>query len=50
VLYELEFLPQEAEMLFLLLRLPGAAIHSLEQERLGWRKYPFFGDGFKLTS
>jgi len=50
VLYELEFLPQEAEMLFLLLRLPGAAIHSLEQERLGWRKYPFFGDGFKLTA
>jgi citrate synthase len=47
-LFDLEFLPEEAEMLFLLLRLPGAAIHSLEQERLGWRKYPFFADGFKL--
>jgi citrate synthase len=48
-LYDLEFLPEQAEMLFLLLRLPGAAIHSLEQERLGWRKYPFFANGFKLN-
>lgn len=48
-LHDLEFLPEQAEMLFLLLRLPGAAIHSLEQERLGWRKYPFFANGFKLN-
>ena len=48
-LYDLEFLPEQAEMLFLLLRLPGAAVHSLEQERLGWRKYPFFANGFKLN-
>ena len=47
--YDLEFLPEQAEMLFLLLRLPGAAVHSLEQERLGWRKYPFFANGFKLN-
>ena len=48
-LYDLEFLPEQAEMLFLLLRLPGAAVHSLEQEKLGWRKYPFFANGFKLN-
>ncbi|UVW34511.1 hypothetical protein NYF23_10890 [SAR92 clade bacterium H455] len=48
-LQDLEFLPEQAEMLFLLLRLPGAAVHSLEQERLGWRKYPFFANGFKLN-
>ena len=48
-LYDLDFLPEQAEMLFLLLRLPGAAVHSLEQERLGWRKYPFFANGFKLN-
>lgn len=36
-------------MLFLLLRLPGAAAHSLEQKKLGWRKYPFFGDKLTLT-
>jgi len=36
-------------MLFLLLRLPGAAAHALEQKEHGWRKYPFFGDGLTLT-
>ena len=48
-LFDLDFLPEQAEMLYLLLRLPGAAIHALEQEKLGWRKYPFFADGFKLN-
>ena len=48
-LSDLGFLPEQAEMLYLLLRLPGAAVHSLEQEKLGWRKYPFFADGFKLN-
>jgi len=46
----LELNPEQAEMLYLLLRLPGAAVHSLEQEKLGWRKYPFFGDGLKLLN
>lgn len=41
---DLEFDDSESEMLFLLLRLPGAAAHALEQEKLGWRKYPFFKD------
>jgi citrate synthase len=50
VFYELRFSPDQAEMLYLLLRLPGAAVHSLEQEKLGWRRYPFFGDGLRLTN
>ena len=37
-------------MLYLMLRLPGAAVHALEQEKLGWRRYPFFNDGLKLTN
>jgi len=49
VLHELELSADQSEILFLLLRLPGAAVHSLEQEGLGWRRYPFYGDGLKLT-
>ncbi len=45
---EVGFNHEEAEMLFLLLRLPGAAVHALEQKHHGWRKYPFFGDALKL--
>lgn len=48
-LCDLEFSPQQAEMIYLILRLPGAAVHALEQEKLGWRKYPFFANGFKLN-
>lgn len=39
--------PEQSEMLFLLLRLPGAAVQSLEQEGYGWRQYPFFGQVLK---
>jgi len=49
-LHDLEFSADQAEILYMLLRLPGAAAHSLEQEKLGWRRYPFFGDGLKLTN
>ncbi len=45
---DLKFTPQQGEMLFLFFRLPGAAVHALEQKQYGWRKYPFFGDGLKL--
>ncbi|QNM98243.1 citrate synthase [Chitinimonas koreensis] len=34
--------PAEAEMLTLLLRLPGAAAHTLEQAEVGYRRFPFF--------
>ena len=39
----------QAEMLYLLLRLPGAAAHALEQRHFGWRRYPFWSDGLDLT-
>jgi citrate synthase len=47
--FDLGLVPTQAEILFLLLKLPGAAAHALEQEILGWRKYPFFSKGFKVT-
>lgn len=39
----LGFDADEAEMLHLLLRLPGAAAHALEQRRQGHKSFPFFG-------
>lgn len=39
---DLGFTPSEGEMLYLLLRLPGAAAHALEQERYGYKKFPFY--------
>lgn len=36
------FSPNEGEMLYLLLRLPGAAAHALEQERYGYKQFPFY--------
>lgn len=41
-LSDLGFTPDEGEMLHLLLRLPGAAAHALEQERNGFRRFPFY--------
>ncbi len=40
--HDLGFTPAQGEMLYLLLRLPGAAAHALEQEEMGFRKFPFF--------
>jgi citrate synthase len=39
---DLGMLPEEGEMLFLLLRLPGAAAHALEQRRTGHKRFPFY--------
>lgn len=41
-LFDLGFDARQGEMLFLFLRLPGAAVHSLEQQGYGWRRFPFF--------
>lgn len=41
-LVDLGFDPEQGEMMFLLLRLPGAAVHALEQKEYGWRNFPFF--------
>ena len=43
---ELGFLPEQGEMLHLLLRLPGAAAHALEQRHHGYKKFPFFAIEF----
>jgi citrate synthase len=42
VLHQLGFSPEQGEMLFLLLRLPGAAAHALEQWQNGYRNFPFY--------
>jgi citrate synthase len=39
---DLGFSPSEGEMLYLLLRLPGAAAHALEQGGYGHKKFPFY--------
>jgi len=39
---DLGMCPEEGEMLFLLLRLPGAAAHALEQRESGHKRFPFY--------
>jgi citrate synthase len=39
---DLGLAPEQGEMLYLLLRLPGAAAHALEQKRMSHRNFPFF--------
>ena len=41
-LHELGLSPAQGEMLHLLLCLPGAAVHALEQKDYGYKKFPFF--------
>lgn len=48
--FDLGFLPEQAEIIYLILRLPGAAAHALEQEKLGVSRYPFFKNGLKLMN
>jgi len=40
----------QASMLFLMLRLPGAAAHALEQRELGWKTFPYYGDSITLKN
>lgn len=40
-LADLGFTPEQGEMLHLLLRLPGAAAHAVEQRQYGYKKFPF---------
>ncbi len=47
---DLDLNADQGEMLFLLLRLPGAAAHALEQKRKGVGKFPFFIDGLHLEN
>ncbi|MEO6094372.1 MAG: citryl-CoA lyase, partial [Fibrobacteria bacterium] len=39
---DLGFSPPEGEMLYLMLRLPGAAAHALEQSAYGHKRFPFY--------
>lgn len=39
---DLGFAAEQGEMLYLLLRLPGAAVHALEQRQCSYKKFPFF--------
>lgn len=39
---DLGLAPEQGEMLYLLLRLPGAAAHALEQKQISHRNFPFF--------
>lgn len=41
-LADLDLTPEQGEMLYLLLRLPGAAAHALEQKQISHRNFPFF--------
>ncbi len=41
-LVDLGFTAQQGEMLYLLLRLPGAAAHALEQSATGFKRFPFY--------
>jgi citrate synthase len=45
-LADLGLSPEAGEMLYLLLRLPGAAAHALEQ-RLAFKRFPFFQHGIE---
>lgn len=45
---DLDLNPDQASMLFLILRLPGAAAHALEQWDMGWKKFPYYGPAIEL--
>lgn len=49
-LFDLSFSAEQAEMLHLILGLPGAAVHALEQQESGWRRFPFVGNQISLTN
>lgn len=38
----------QGSMLYLMLRLPGAAVHALEQRKMGWKKFPFYSSAIEL--
>ncbi len=46
--HDLGMSPDQAELFFLILRLPGAAVHALEQRELGWRMFPFYRNAVEL--
>ncbi len=47
IFHDLGLSPSQAEMLYLMLRLPGAAAHALDQSNQNFRTYPFFSIDIK---
>lgn len=47
---DLGLTPAQGEMLHLLLRLPGAAAHALEQQELGFKNFPFYANELQTDS
>ncbi len=47
---DLSLNPEQGSMLYLIFRLPGAAVHALEQQQMGWKKFPFYGDAIELAN
>ena len=50
VFYDLGFDENSASFLYLILRLPGAAAHAIEQQGMGWKKFPFFAENIVLKN
>ena len=48
--YDLGFDEKAAAYLYLIFRLPGAAVHAIEQEGMGWKKFPFFAENIVLKN
>ncbi len=46
--FDLGFSAEQAEMLFLILGMPGAAVQALEQKEMGWKKFPFIASMIEL--
>jgi citrate synthase len=47
---DLEMNNHQASMLYLMLRLPGAAAHAIEQRDVGWKNFPFFSNAIEITN
>jgi len=41
ILFDIGFNAKESEFIYLILRLPGAAVHAIEQENFGYKNFPF---------
>ena len=50
VLFDLGLSPEAAELIYLLLRLPGCAAHLLDQNNRGVKQYPFFSQAVELMN
>jgi len=47
---DLDMNNHQASMLYLMLRLPGAAAHAIEQRNVGWKNFPFFSGAIEITN